>query len=431
MIELFVALFFILIFTYVGYKSPTKFIILYLFSTTKFFGFLDLEAMSGALMGYNFFFIVIHFIAFSLALVEDNKIELRTDAKRIPVILYFLIIFSHGIIYPSIMGFSSFFPSIIAGKHFFIFFILFYMINKKRDIDFNLIKKTVILTSIIISLIIFMYATTGVSTPFYEQKTRLDGSLQGIIQVYFLTYLSLSVFLLLREYMYDTKVKLQSIFLIIFFLSIFSIAGHRAIFFTTFACSILFIFIKLFRKILTKINRPIIISSLIVVFLMFIGTFLSFYLQGINEIEGVDASIASRFIYDALRIDVISYRPLFGYGFIHPSSSIMSQLPIDFSSVYKEALTTVDSGYVDLLVRFGAIGTIFYLFPFAYISLKRIILNKRYNYTQILMAFFVAQYFLVNTTWSVFSFNHGLTPLILALFFTIFDDYEEVNYLDA
>tara|TARA_B100001287_G_C22642618_1_gene510934 strand:- start:868 stop:1362 length:495 start_codon:yes stop_codon:yes gene_type:complete len=164
---------------------------------------------------------------------------------------------------------------------------------------------------------------------------------------------------------------------------------------------------------------------------MFIGTFLSFYLQGINEIEGVDASIASRFIYDALRIDVISYRPLFGYGFIHPSSSIMSQLPIDFSSVYKEALTTVDSGYVDLLVRFGAIGTIFYLFPFAYISLKRIILNKRYNYTQILMAFFVAQYFLVNTTWSVFSFNHGLTPLVLALFFTIFDDNEEVNYSNA
>ena len=74
MIELFVVLFFIFIFTYVGYKSPTKFIILYLFSTTKFFGFLDLEAMSGALIGYNFFFIIIHFIAFSLALVEDNKI---------------------------------------------------------------------------------------------------------------------------------------------------------------------------------------------------------------------------------------------------------------------------------------------------------------------------------------------------------------------
>jgi len=423
MIELLVILFFIFIFTYVGYMSPTKFIILYLLSTTKFFGFLDLEGMSGALMGFNFFFFVLYLIAFCLAIIENNKIELRIDVKRIPIFLYFIIIFSHGILYPSIMGFSSVFPSIIAGKHFFIFFILLYMINKKSSIDFHLIKKTVIFLSIIISLIIFVYAITGITTPFYEQKTMLDGSPQGIIQVYFLTYISLSVFLLLREYMHDTKVKSQAIFLIIFFISILAISGHRSIFFTTLIFSLLFIFIKLFKRILTKINKPIIISSSIIIFLTFVGLFLSFYFQEINEIGGVvDPAIASRYIYDALRIDLISYRPFFGYGFIHPSSSIMSQLLIDFSSVYKETLTTVDSGYIDLMVRFGAIGTIFYLFPFAYISLKRIILNKKYNYSQILLAFFIAQYFAVNIVWSVFSYDHGLVTLVIAVFLLFFDD---------
>ena len=80
------------------------------------------------------------------------------------------------------------------------------------------------------------------------------------------------------------------------------------------------------------------------------------------------------------------------------------------------------------MVRFGTIGTIFYLLPFAYISLKRIILNKKYDYSQILMAFFIAQYFIINMVWSVFSFDHGLVALILAVFLIFFDnDLQEVN----
>ena len=421
MIELIIVLFFIFVFTYAGLKHPTWFIILYLLSTTKFFGFLDLEAMSGALIGYNFFFIVIHFIALAMSIVEDNKIPLSLDVKKIPIILYFLIIFSHGILYPTFMGFSSYLPSIIAGKHFFIFFILFYLISKKDKINLLLIKKALISVSIIISLIIFIFTLTGISTPFYEQKTHYDGSLQGIIQVYFLTYISLSIFLLLHEYINNTKIKLISVFLIIFFLFTLSIAGHRSIFFTTLLCSILFVLIKSNRKILSKINTPIMTSSAILILIVFFVFFMSSYLQNINIIEGVDASIASRFIYDTLRIDVISHRPYFGYGFIHSTSSIMSQLPIDFSSVYTESLTTVDSGYVDLLVRFGFIGMVFYLSPFIFISLKTIIFNKKYNYSQILMAFFIAQYFLVNIVWSVFSFDHGLVPLVLAIFLIVFD----------
>lgn len=420
MIELIIVLFFIFIFIYTGLQHPTWFIILYLLSTTKFFGFLDLDDMSGAIIGFNFFFFVLYLIVFCLSIIENNKIQLRIDVIKIPAFLYFIIIFSHGIIYPSILDFSSFFQSIIAGKHFFVFSILFYMMNKKNSIDFNLIKQTVIFLSIIISLIIFLYDATGISTPFYERKTMLDGSYQGIIQVYFLTYLSLSVFLLMGKYMHHTEAKSKTIFLILFLLYILSIAGHRAIFLTTLMCFSLFIFVKLFKKILTKINKPIIVSSFVIIFFTSIGAFIRFYFQ-VNQVENLDASIASRLIYDALRIDLISNRPFFGYGFIHNSSAITSQLPIDFSSVYKETLTTVDSGYVDLMLRFGGIGTIFYLFPFAYISFKRIIFNRKYNYEQILLAFFIAQYFLINISWSVFSYEHGLVALVIAISLIFFD----------
>ena len=67
-----------------------------------------------------------------------------------------------------------------------------------------------------------------------------------------------------------------------------------------------------------------------------------------------DLALQTRDLYNAFRWDAINAEPVFGYGYIHQSSQLMVQFKlVAGDSAFMERFTVVDSGYVDLLIKYG------------------------------------------------------------------------------
>jgi hypothetical protein len=117
------------------------------------------------------------------------------------------------------------------------------------------------------------------------------------------------------------------------------------------------------------------------------------------------SSFKARAIYNVERFELIFQKPLQGYGFLHKSAFDLGD------HVYTESLSFIDSGYVDLLGKFGFIGMILYLLivtiPFFKVKSDILVASIK---------IFFLQYFLINITWSVFSFIIGTISLSIAIF---------------
>lgn len=123
-------------------------------------------------------------------------------------------------------------------------------------------------------------------------------------------------------------------------------------------------------------------------------------------------ALQSRMIYDAFRYQAIVERPLVGYGFIDEASSLGEAWEAEGASRFDRRLGTVDSGYVDLLSRFGLLGTLVILVYWGRIAWKAIMSGSSPSYD---LGCFILLLFGVNVTWSVFSYPLGLLPLIFSL----------------
>jgi O-antigen ligase len=133
-------------------------------------------------------------------------------------------------------------------------------------------------------------------------------------------------------------------------------------------------------------------------------------------ITGKDVALSSRYIYNEFRWDAIKERPMFGYGFIHKDASVTKSVRLIDDNRFAEKFGVIDSGYIDLLIKYGYIGMTLYLILWAKNFIPIILKPSKYRLLQIGMSLYLLQYFLVNYTWSVFSFAHGLVPAFIALY---------------
>jgi hypothetical protein len=142
----------------------------------------------------------------------------------------------------------------------------------------------------------------------------------------------------------------------------------------------------------------------------------TFVVESIEPIlDGSDIALSTRDRYNQFRWDAIEKEPYLGYGFIHKDASMMKNFETSDTNSFMEKLGVIDSGYVDLLIRFGYIGMFFYLIVFG-IYLIKIFTQKKPLVYSLAMSAFLFQYYFVNYTWSVFSFMHGIIPMSIAFF---------------
>ena len=149
------------------------------------------------------------------------------------------------------------------------------------------------------------------------------------------------------------------------------------------------------------------------VMVLWIGTFLLILLYGVAidttlmQLWGEQQSaLESRSHYNEFRWALIAKEFLGGYGFLSRDTRLVSLNASGENSTYMMDLSFIDAGYVDLMGRFGLIGTIlFLLFPLYFMTTS--VWNRQTLPFLLLILFF----YVVNTTWSVFTFPHGIIVL--------------------
>lgn len=385
----------LLISVLVSIRYPTHFVCLYILLTTKCLGFFDINSIT--LSGIGIFHPILNLIClFNFAINFNKKNKIDNYIK----IVFFLIIL--GILKPVAVGHSTLIKAIFSSKEYWYYFLYLYLISNKIE-GRKILKLLNFLAYYFSSIYIISKFTTNILPPEYFKD--------NVVRTFFPTYISLIYFISLFDLKTKTNIKniSKSIFLLI---GIF-LAGHSSLFITgVLATLIIIFFISKSGSIRNglEINIMLIISLIIIVVSSFI--FLEHFHKS-TTYQDFENSLVSRDNYNEFRWNLIKKDPYIGYGFIHKSSAFGKQQIVNSSNRFMERLDVIDSGYVDLLIRFGFIGLLILFYFYYKICISYI---RSGNLFIILLGFFLFQYLLIAYTWSVFSYAHGIIPLVLSLY---------------
>ncbi|TOP04778.1 hypothetical protein CGH23_23460 [Vibrio parahaemolyticus] len=121
------------------------------------------------------------------------------------------------------------------------------------------------------------------------------------------------------------------------------------------------------------------------------------------------------------RFQYIYNNIFFGYGFIHHEMNLGVEMMNKSIWIHDQRFTTVDGGYIDLIIRFGVIGLLIYLFFYFRVILS---LTSKPSKGLKLMGYILSSMLFVSLTWSMFTYSQGLILIVLSY---IFIDIKETS----
>ena len=248
------------------------------------------------------------------------------------------------------------------------------------------------------------------------------------IRTFFPTYISLAIFLYLIE-LKMSKEKSLKIYGIIAFLFLGLIfATHSALTVMTLFFAVLYLFVfdenlHFKREMVFKLMG--VATFAISMALIFINGLFDAIVNEVNAVVySEDLALQTRDLYNKFRWDAINKEKYFGYGYIHQSAKLMAQYKLGASNAFMERFTVIDSGYVDLLLKYGYLGTGIMLFTLCRYFMFGFF-KKYKNHITLAMSFYLVQYLFINYTWSVYTFSHGIIPGAIAFYIIImYQDYK-------
>jgi len=385
-------------------SCPRYFVVFYILATTKFLGFFDPEA-AFVFQGLGLGMPSLNLIVFVVVLFRGR---LRRVSKNYRIFAYGLIgLLVYGILRPMALGVETWQQAIIASKEFWTIGFFLYLVKFRRKIPIGYLLKIIVPIGLYLSTTYLMYQLIGLAPPVY-----ISGD---IFRAYYPTYISLAWFFTF----YFFLIKNIRIVRFLIYTSIFSIglilAGHSSITITSISLigfSIFFLRGKV-KYTLYRVLRLTIGILTLVLLTLFSETINNFVSDVLSR---KDTAISSRENYNVFRWEAIRDKPYLGYGFIHKNAPINEKY-IDLSTNrFTERFEVIDSGYVDVLIKYGIFGLLFVIFLWLFI-IKKAFSNK--TSSQLLArvcGLFILQYFLINYTWSVFTYSHGLIPGVIVAF---------------
>lgn len=382
--------------TFLAFFKPKYFVFTYLLFISSFLGFLPRDIIIGGTEIGLFAHNMLMLASFFLYINRIKKLP-----KHFKVLLWgTLILYFYGLLYPVINGSSSLMQSIIASKEFSTIFFMHFLFVNRNSLTLNLVQKNLAFLGIYFLIILSLFVIFTYIPPHYIKRP-------GQIEYNYPAILSLFLFVKAGQ---ATNLKNRSFVLLLIIIWTIGMyfEGHTAIMLTT----TLGTFLILFRIPVLKFakNFKWLMSGVLLLAIMLSLFPTEKYLNNLYETP----SFRARAVYNAERLDLISKKPLQGYGFLHKNATELG------NSVYTESLSFIDSGYIDLLGKFGILGMLFYLILLTIPFFKK---NNDIFLTSIKI--FFLQYFFVSITWSVFSFAMGIIALVFSLF--IIDKYKNEN----
>lgn len=397
---------------FLGLKNPTTFIVLYVIVTTEFLGFFDTS--SQLVDGHDLIMVTINFSALLVSILTFDSLRVQRQAFIFLIVLILLL--AWGIAAPVILFGQSFFETIIASKQFFYFAIFVYILANCRRVNVAYITRFIKFLGLYLSSVYLLFFFTGIGPGTYVLEESVYGP--GI-RVFSPMYISLAIVVFGSDWLEGRISSLAFSVAEIVLIFGLSISGYLSLTITNLI--IVGFFLTLNRKRMRFSFGKVLVLLLISSFFIGLSIVSSDALRSavLSKAKGVfdgsDGALLSRDIYNGFRWDAIKERPVLGYGFIHKSSSINRELGANPDNRFMESLSVIDSGYVDLFGKFGYLGTSLFLLVFSgyvYLSFFKSTCRRMLGYT---IGAFLLQYYLVNYTWSVFTFAPGIISLSIAV----------------
>ncbi len=398
---LLIGILFLMLQTFLSFFRPKWFVFTYVLFVSSFLGFFPKVILLGGKdigLFYQTLLMLSHYFIFYKRTYTLPK-SFR-NFLNISILIYL-----YGVFSPVINGTSSLSLSVIASKHFSSIFLIHYLFIHSTSITYKHLNKILNFFGYYFILFLLTYIIIKISPPYYIKDDEN-------IQYFYPTILSL--FLFIKSYQsHSISQKIFTLILLIIWAKGMQYDGHFAITITTLlSCSIILFRIPVIYFLQNHIK--LLIGSF-----MFISLLLVFPSEQYLSTFKKDKAILSREKINQERYKLIEQKPLIGYGFLHRNAFELEEV----NSRYSKELSFIDSGYVDLLGKFGGIGTFIYLFFFFRVFFYR---STRSLKSRAFKLFFL-QLIIVNITWSVFSFNLGLTALSFAVILIYFSDYKTLS----
>jgi len=388
---------------------PTEFILILMASYCGFFGIVN-PVYLGLFTPENM--VVLMSMATVPALYHAYRRELPEFAEGEYFPLLMLALFAWGTILPILRGHSSLIPAIIEGKYLTLYLFVLYCIRFRTFMRMPVIKQALLISAAILALEVIVFQLSGVCPPGFAPVNPEDPAMTAeSIHIMYPHVISLGIFILMSEATMWNSRTIKLLFLTLFFSGIL-LQGHFSILFITLV-TVCFIIFKFDLDTTLRQISFVVISFLVAFsFISIVFVWPDFFGQYETNLSG---AIISRTAINSQRITYFLDNILFGYGFIHESSSLGTEFGLRSLGLHDLRLATVDSGYLDLLVKFGVIGCTAALWGFGYFC-KCLAMNASRKMQPVVI--FVTLFFLVMLTWSLLTYVHGIIFLGLAIVFT-------------
>jgi len=399
---------FLLLGLFLSVKNPKYFVIYYILASTKFLGFIDPSSfiIGGVEIGY-----------FGLNIITILGIFFHKNWYSIPkntqlFVAIMIVILIYGILKPVFDENSTLIKSIIASKEVWFYSIFFYLIVYRKVIDDLLLLKSLKQLGVFLSLMYIL----GVIMPVLVPPLYYNGS---FVRTFYPTYISLALFLYCINLKFSSSRSIKDRVIVVILLLGLVLAAHSSLVIMTAFGFILYKYLYNNNLILDKFSiiGTIALSIFSILFaLVFVD---ELYYSLLNTIDGIitgkDNALSSRDIYNEFRWEAINKKKEIGYGFIHQSSNFMKEINTINTNRFMERFTVIDSGYVDMFLKYGYTGTAIILVIFTKYFTKGFF-NKYKNPLSLAMSVYLLQYIFINYTWSVYTFAHGIIPGMIALY---------------
>jgi len=384
-------LLFLVLQTILVFFRPRYFLFIYVLFYSSFLGLLPKQIIVGSYEIGFFYQNIIMLVTYFIHLKRTRKFPRYINILLISILLFYFF----GIFYPVVNGSSTILESIIGSKEFSSLFLLHFLFVNKKSISFSYIIKILSFFGYYFLLVLFVFVVFNYIPPQYIKD-------MGRLQYYSPVLLSLFLFLKMSQANSQSKKLFALLLLALWTIGMFK-EGHVAITITT----TLGCFVVLYRvpiiSLIKNYKRILLAFGFIGLLLIILPT--RKYISDFNQIP----NISSRELYNAARMIYIKSSPFFGYGFLYKNDFSLAG-----NNVYNSTLSVIDSGYIDLLTKFGYIGTTFFLI----VLIPPFFNNHREDILITSLKIFFLQFFAVNLTWAVFSFSMGTIALSLAIYLT-------------
>ena len=367
-----------------SFTHPTRYVMGYFIYVSSYLGWFNQDILIGGVEYGEFLF---NLLALLPVIFRWIEIDVRIKA----VIIFLSMFYLYGLIKPIIDGHQGWMLSVKASKSMTAYFFLFYVIAFYKQMEWEKIFRFLKIIAVYYAfLYIINWIGLPIRPPFYIK--------QDFIQCFFDSFMLLALCYQLTK---ENPFALNNLWICVVLLGGIYVGGY-------FSLLVVALFILGVIFLSQSVMHPLVWMMLAfsVVLLFVIGIICEEALWHIWKEH--QAALDSRSYYNEFRWQLIAKEFLGGYGYLSRDTRLVSLNSMADSSSYMTDLSFVDAGYVDLLGRFGLIGTILLLLVPGYFLWK-----TTWNRQTLPFILMVISFYAVNVTWSVFSYPQGIIVLAL------------------